>query len=232
MTKHVLVCQPRKITGRKVKTLRRQGIIPANLFGKNQKSVDLQVDHKQFQTAFTKVGESSLLYLQVEGEKETRPVFVSQVTPHPVTDQVLHVVFRQVDLKEKVTAPVPVLLTGEAPAEKDKLGILVQQTNEVEVEALPADMPENITLDVSGLTEVDASLTVADIKTKATYKILTDADTIIVKIEPLAAEEKEEAPAPAEVPEGEAVPAEGAPAEGETQAGQPPVPSPAEEKPE
>ena len=172
-----------------------------------------------------------MVYLTVKGEKLDRPVFVRDAVVHPVTGRILHVVFHQVDLKEKVTAPVRVLLEGDAPAEKEKLGILVQQTNDVEVEALPTDMPENITLDVSSLTEVGSSLSISDIKSSPKYKVITDPETIIVKIEPLAAEEKEEAPVLVETPEGEAAPAEGLPAETEAKEGEAAPAPTAEEKP-
>jgi len=209
MTKHTFPIETRTITGRKTKSLRNTGIVPANLFGKNIPSLNLQADIKQFQRAFDQVGESALLYLQVAGEKKDRPVFIRDVTIHPVTAQLQHVVFHQVDLKEKVTAPVPVVLEGEAPAEKEKLGIMVQQVNELEIESLPADMPENIKVDVSTLSQVGAVISVSAIRIpSAEFKILNDPDTIIVKIEPLAKEEKEEAPPPAEAPEGETPKAE------------------------
>lgn len=206
MTKHVLSVQPRDITGRAVKNLRKSGIVPANVFGKNVKSTLVQVNAKEFSKLYAQVGESSLVYLEVEKEKEPRPVLVREVVRHPVTGMTLHISFNQVDLKEKVTAPVSIELVGEAPAESTHLGILVQQLNEVEVEALPADMPEHIELDVTGLTDVGAAITVGDIKVSKNITLLTPAETLVVKIEPLAKEEVAPVVAPVE---GEA-PVEGA----------------------
>ncbi|KKU64574.1 MAG: 50S ribosomal protein L25 [Candidatus Amesbacteria bacterium GW2011_GWA1_47_16] len=221
--KHTLNAKQREIAGRAVKKLRAGGIVPANLFGKNTPSVNLQLDAKTFAKLYNQVGESALIYLQIDKEKTDRPVFVKDVLRHPVTGQLLHVGFYQVDLKQKVTAPVPVLLEGEALAESEKLGIMIQQLDEVEVEALPTDMPENIKIDVTGLKVVNDSITVGDLKLDSSkFKVLTDPASVIVKIEELAAEEPVEAPAQEAAPaEGEA--AEGAaPAEGET---------PAEEEP-
>lgn len=209
-TKHTLSVQPRTVVGRRVKQLRRTGMIPANVFGKHAESANVQVSVKDFTRAYAEVGESTLLYLTVEGEKEARPVLVREVTFHPVTSEVLHIDFNQVSLKEKVTAPVKIELVGEAPAEKEKLGILVQQLDEVELEALPTEMPENLEISIDKLAAVDDAIKVSDLPidtSKITIK--TDPETIIVKIEPLPAEEPVEAPAEeGETPEGEAGAAE------------------------
>lgn len=218
MAKHTLSADPRTVMGRDVKKLRFQKLVPGNVFGRKIDSTNLQVSAKDFSKLFREVGESTLIYLDIKGEKEPRPVMVSEVTKHPVTGQLLHVAFHQVDLKEKVSAKVAVKLSGEAPAEKEKLGILVQQADEVEIEALPTDMPENITVDVSLLETVGSSITVKDLKLDSNKLLVkTDPDTIIVKIEELA---KEEVVAPPPAPEAvaeEAAPAgEAAPATEET----------------
>jgi len=219
MSKHTLQAQPRELSGRKVKQLRSQGFVPANVFGKKVESLQIQVDAKVFSKIYTEVGESTLIYLQVAGEKQERPVLVREIAIHPTTSQYLHVSFHQVDLKEKVTAPVKVVLEGEAPAEKEKLGILVQQLDQVEIEALPTEMPENITLDISGLSQVDDSITVADLRLSPNLSVQTDPDAVIVKIEALAAEEPAEvAPVEGEETAAETTTVEG---EGETAAAEP-----------
>jgi large subunit ribosomal protein L25 len=202
MTKHELKVQTRSITGRKVKKLRSGGVIPGNVFGKNIPSVLVQVDVKLFSKTFLEAGESSLIYLSVDSDKATRPVFVSQVTKNPMTGDLQHVSFHQVDLKEKVTAPVPVVLVGEPAAEKEKLGIMVQQIDEIEIEALPTDMPENIHVDVTGLSAAGENIAVKDIVLdRSKLEVKTDPTTIIVQIEALAKEEV--APASEVVGEGE-----------------------------
>src|SRR3989344_97735 len=227
MTKHLLKVQPRKTLGRAVKKLRAAGLVPANIFSKLAPSISIQLPVRDFTRLRREVGESTLIYLEVEGEKADRPVIVREVPAHPVTSQILHIVFNQVSLKEKVTAPVSLETTGTSPAEKDGLGILVQHLQVLDIEALPTDIPEHIQVDVSGLTEVGATLAVKDLvidSSKITVK--TDPEVIVVKIEPLAAEEKVEAPAPVE---GEAVPAEG---EAPVGAGEANAPTAPEAKPE
>ncbi len=208
--KHYLNCQKRELVGRKVKRLRLGGTVPANVFGNKITSLDIQVNTKEFAAFYAKVGESSLAYLHIDSEKDPRPVFVSQVSRDPVTSDVLHVAFHQVDLKQKVTAPVQIVLVGESLAEKDKLGIMVQQLHEVEIEALPADMPENIQVDVSSLAEVGSHITVGDLSLDTTrLKIVTSPENTIVQIEALAKEEIVPSVTPAE---GEVAPIEdGAP---------------------
>jgi large subunit ribosomal protein L25 len=204
MSKLELKVSKRSITGRKVKKLRLSNQIPANIFGKSLKSLNISIDQKSFIKAFSQVGESSLLYLQVEDEKDARPVFVRQIVKDPVSGNLLHIGFNQVNLKDKVVAPVHILIVGESPAEKEKLGILVQQLDEVEIKALPTEMPEHIEVNVSNLQQVGDHIMVSDIKLKSGWEIISDSKAIIVQIEALAKEEVVTPPpseAPAEVGE-------------------------------
>lgn len=196
--KHTLSATPRTTKGRKVKLLRQQGQTPANIFGKSVESTNVQVDSKEFEKLFKIVGESTLVYLDVKGEKEARPVLVREVTIHPVTGHMLHIDFNQVSLKEKVTAPVAIHLIDEAPAELQKLGIMVQQLNEVEIEALPADMPLSLEVSVKDLAAVGDAILVKDLVVDSNLSLKTDPEVMVVKIEALAKEEVVEAPVAAE----------------------------------
>lgn len=217
MDKQVLTAQIRKTIGRKVKTLRKEGVIPANVYGKKVKSQAIQVALPEFKKVFEEVGETGLVTLKIEGAKgEDRAVLVSNVQYDPVSDLPVHIDFRQVDLKEKVTAEVMVEVTGVSPAEKGGVGTVVKYIDEIEVEALPTDLPEKFVIDISTLTEVDQAVYAKDLSyDKSKVEVKIDPDTIIVKVEP---PQKEEVVAPPveEVPvEGE-VPAEGeVPVEGE-----------------
>ena len=137
----------RKLSGRKVKTLRRQGIIPANVYGREIKSVSIQVPVKEFQAVLAKTGETGILDLTVAKEAKSRPVLVHQVQTHPVSGEFLHVDFRQVDLTKKIIVKVPVEVSGTAPAVA-KGGVLIQLIHELEVEALPRDLPDKFTVAV------------------------------------------------------------------------------------
>ena len=220
MNKTVLKAEKRIIKGRKVKTLRKQGILPGNVYGKKIKSQSVQVDLKEFQKVFKELGETSLLSLQIGNEE--KPVLIHNLQVDPVLDQPVHVDFLQVDLKEKVESDIPVELSGESPAEKQALGTVVQYINEIKVEALPADLPEKFEVDTSLLAEVDQSVFVKDLKyDKSKVEIKSDLEAIVAKVEPPQKEEVVEAPPPAEGEEAGTVPAEGeAPAEGEEAEGE------------
>jgi large subunit ribosomal protein L25 len=193
--KHTLKAQKRELTGRKVKELRASGLIPANVYGKGIASVSLQINVQEFKKSYGHASESTLFYLEIDGEKGERPVLVRQVTLHPVSGQIMHIDLNQVNLKEKVKAAVAVKLIGEAPAEKDGLGVLVQQLDDVEVEGLPTDIPEFVEISVSGLTKLDQAILVSDLLLKNKVEVLTDKDQIVAKITPMAKEEVVEIPA-------------------------------------
>lgn len=213
MNTQSLTAEPRKVLGRKVKSLRIQGLVPGNVFGKDIKSTAVQLKADEFRKVFEEAGETGIVELTVE--KKKNPVLITNVQSHPVTGDTLHVDFRQVDLSQKITATVPVEIVGESPAEKSGIGTVVQQVMELEVEALPADLPENFEIDVTALAEVDAAVYVKDLKyDKSKVTIDAEKDQIVVKVEP-PQEEKVEEPVVVEGEEGESVEGEVAPAEGE-----------------
>ncbi len=193
-----LTVSKRTLTGRKVKQLRKKNILPANVYGKGVESLAIEIPVKEFQTAFKSAGETSIINLQVDKETKTRPVLVHNLQLDPVSDEVLHVDFHQVDLKEKVTVTVPVEFVGEAPA-VIKGGVLVKLFNEIEVEALPADLPDKLTVDVSGLDEIGKGITLKDLKVDAQkVKLLVEnLDELVVKVDEPTKEEEVAPAAPA-----------------------------------
>jgi len=230
MTKITLSLEPRKITGKKVKTLRKQGIIPANIFGNKVASQAVQVKGTAFRPVYNQAGETQVVYVKVQGETEERPVMFTNVQVDPMTDETIHIDLRQVNLKEKITANVPVELVGESPAVRDLQASLIISLDEIEVEALPADLPENVTIDVSNLKNVGDVIKVADLNIDRTkIEVLDDPETVVVSV---AEQQKEEVIAAPVVTEiiGEA-PAEGGevkPEEGKKE--EAPAKAPAKEK--
>lgn len=199
----------RKLTGRKVKQLRREGILPANIYGKGVNSASIQLPVKEFTLAFKQVGETGILELVLNKETKPRPVLIHNVQQHPVTDEILHVDFRQVDLTQTVAVQIPVEIIGESPAITQG-GVLIQLINEVEVEALPADLPDKFTLDVSNLMEIGQGYNLKDLKIPSKVKLLAEnLEELVVKVEsPTKEEEKPIEEVPAEGEEA-AAPAEG-----------------------
>lgn len=226
-----LLAEERKVLGKKVKTLRQQGSLPAHVFGKGVEGESVSVNTKEFLKILHQAGETGLIDLKInkfgakalEAEK-VRPVLIREVQYDPVSENPIHIDFYQVNLAEKVKVSVPIVQIGEQP-ESVHLGetIVLQTLNEVEVEALPTDLPENIEVDITPLKAVDDAITVAQLSVD-TSKITIHAapEEIVVKLAPAvsaetqalleeqAAEQAEQA-AEAAAEEG----AEGAPAEGE-----------------
>jgi large subunit ribosomal protein L25 len=227
----VLEVEKRKLIGRKVKELRRDGIIPASVYGKEIESMSIKANLQEVKDIFHQVGETSLVDLAIKGEKKSRPVLLKNPQYDPITDNLLHLDFHQVDLTQKVTAEVPVELIGKSPAAESGEGVLVQLVDELEVEALPTELPEKFVVDISGLKEVDDAVAIADLeKYSKKVEIKAEKDQILAKVEPLL-EEIEEPVTPeeellvgeeelvegeegAEVPEGE-IPPEKAGEEGQ-----------------
>jgi large subunit ribosomal protein L25 len=212
MSKQILKAEKRKVFGRKIKSLRREGILPANIYGKKVKSLAIQFPLKDFEKVYKEAGETGIIEVVVA--KNKKPALIHNVQVDPVTDLPLHADLLQVDLKEKVTAAVPVELIGEAPAEKQGLGTAVQYLDEIEVEALPTDLPEKFEVGISKLEEVDNAIMVKDLEVDTKkIEVKSDAEQIIVKVEP---PQKEEEITPTPTEEEEAVSEEGeTPAEGE-----------------
>ena len=172
MTKKITFsAQNRTLLGKKTKNLRRAGLLPANISGHTKKPVAISIKTNNFEKMYAEAGETSLVFLQVEGETEVRPTLIDEVTFDPMTEQPLHVVFKQVDLSQKIEAEVAVVLTGENSVPG---GVIVKTVDTVLVEALPSDLPENFTLDIAQLTEIGQTINYSDLvfdRTKVELKV-------------------------------------------------------------
>jgi len=198
-----LQASPRTVLGKKVRHLRRQGMLPANLFGHNVASQALQVEERAFQRAFAQAGMNTLISLKMEGAAEPKMVLIRSLQRNPLKRDLLHVDFYQVAMMEKLTAQVPLVFVGEA-AGVAAGGILLHSIDEVEIECLPGDLVRQIDVDISGLQEIGDTIYVKDLQVSAAIRILRDPDEVLVKILPPAKEEVAEVVAevaPAEVEE-------------------------------
>lgn len=216
MKAHELKAKSRKLFGRKVKALRRDGVIPGNVFGANMKSIAVQFDKKSIIETVKEAGLSSLINLSIEGESKSHPVLIAGYHTDPVSGALLHVDLHEVNLKEKTTASIPVHTIGEAPAVAEG-NILVVLRNEIDVEALPTDLPEALEVDVTALAAVGDTIHAKDLKVdRSKVTLVIEDEEPVVTIQEPAKEEVVVAPAEGEAAaEGEAKPAEGeaAPAE-------------------
>ena len=223
MIREKLKAVKRSVIGKKVKLLRKQGLLPCNVYGKKIDSTVLQVDYKDLNSVFKKVGETGLVDLKIDGEEKVRPVLIHEVQRHPVSSLLLHADFYQVDLKEKIKALIPVIAEDESPAVTEKKGVLLHVLSEVEVESLPTDLPERFIVSLAKLKELDEAILVKDLSYEANkITILTNPEEIIFKIGAMAKEEEVVKPAEEAAVE--------TPAEGES--AETPAETPSEEKKE
>jgi large subunit ribosomal protein L25 len=177
----------RTVSGKKVKTLRHQGILPSSIYGHKFEPISIQVNEKEMAAIFAHTGESGLVDLVID--EKTLPVLFRNPQYHPVTGMLTHIDCYKVNLKEKITTFVPLEFVGESLAVKSGK-ILVEVMNEVEVEALPSDFPEKIEVNLAKLETIDSEITVADLEVDRTKIEIKNEDTqVVVKVEEPKVEE-------------------------------------------
>ncbi len=196
----------RDTLGKKVRFLRRKGLTPANLYGPNIESIPLQVETTLLKRLIARVGRNALVTLMVDGKP--RVVMIRDIQRNPLTDDLLHVGFFQVEMTHRVKTEVPLLFLGDAPAAKSSRVMLLQNLTALQVEALPGELPRNIEVDLSGLEEIGQTIHVRDIPVSDTLEVLNDPDQVVVRVmetrveveEVVAAKEEEAPPEEEEVP--------------------------------
>ena len=187
-----LNAQKREVIGSGLNNLRKSGYMPAVLYGKNQESISLQIPVKDFHRAFELAGESTMVYLNVDGQ--SYPTIIHDIAKDAVSDSILHADFYKVRLDEKIKAKVAVVFHGESPAVKDLGGIFVRNTNELEIEAFPQDLPHEIVVDISSLKNMGNQILVKDLKLDSKLKVMAEAEEIIATVqEPMSEAELEKA---------------------------------------
>jgi len=199
----------RDVLGKKVKLLRRKGIIPVHLFGHNVKSLALQCEAVELQRVLSQAGKTRLISLEIDKGKSPETVVVREVQRDSLTEGLLHVDLYQVRITERIRVEVPIVPVGEAPALKSKENMLLQELNSLTIECLPNEIPPNVKVDLSSLTEAEQEIRVGDITLAEGITILNDRGLVVVKIGSRRREEVEEvAPVAPEAPETAPLPKE------------------------
>ncbi len=179
----------------KLSSIRDRGLIPAEIYGRGMENIHLCLDSKEFARTLKEAGETSIVNISVDGE--VIPVLIHDFQKDAITGKFLTVDLHKVKMDEKITVSVPVVFVGESPAVKEQGGILITAMDEIEIEALPGDMPREISVDISRLSEIDSSVYVKDIVVSGKYEIATDSDSVIATVS--APEEEEVVAAPVDV---------------------------------
>lgn len=178
MEEITLKASKRNVIGKQVKALRREGILPAVVYGWRIGSTPISLDMREASRILEKAASSALIVLDVDGEKHY--TLVRERQRNPVLGTLRHIDFQAVSLTEKVRAKVAIQLVGEAPAVNMYFGILVSNLEQLEVESLPKSLPERIEVDLSGLEEIGDAFYVRDLSLPKGVEVLGNPDEIIV----------------------------------------------------
>lgn len=188
-----IAASTRTVLGKKVKAMRRGGVIPAHIYGRGVSSQAIQVEVAQLRQSMAGYGHNVLISLQVDSGAPVTAL-IREVQTDPLTDALLHVDFYAVSMTQKVRIDVPLNLVGVAPAVRDSGGIVVQSLDILEVECLPSDILPQVDVDITTLTKLDQAIFVRDLQLPQSWDLISDSEQMVVKVEPPSV--VEEAPAP------------------------------------
>ena len=199
-----LTAKSRTELGKKVNALRRAGFLPAVVYGEGVASEPVAVTLRDFEKVYREAGESSVIELRVAGGKNLN-VMIHDVAYDPLTSKPIHADFYSVRMDKEIETKVPLVFVGESPAVKGEGGILVKVMHEIEVKALPKDLPHEISVDITPLDKIGARIYVKDIALPQGVKSLAEAQKVVALVEAPRSEEElksletEAAPVVAEV---------------------------------
>ncbi len=200
MDEIVFEANHREVIGKKVKVLRRDGVLPAVVYGHNIEPISISLSYRDASKTLDSISPSALIVLDIDGEKHY--TLVRDKQRNPVRRTIIHVDFQAVSLTETVRADVNINLIGEAPAIETDLGVLVPSLEQLSIESLATNLPDRLEVDISGLTEIGDSILVRDLTAPEGVEILNDPEDVVVVIIAQAAEEVEEEEEELELEEG------------------------------
>ena len=172
----------RKEMGKKTSALKNDGRIPAAVYGHKVKNILLDVDYKEFQKVLREAGGNSLIDLSVEGEKEKRIVLVHDLQKDPISDKFIHIDFFETSAKEEVEVKVPLVFEGISLAVKDLGGTLVKNISELEIKAIPQNLPHEIKVNIESLKTFEDRILVKDLILPKDVKVSVKPDEIVVSV--------------------------------------------------
>ena len=215
-TRPVVSAEPREVVGKKVSALRRQGILPAVVYGKDLESRPIQMDAHEFDVLRRTVAKNTLVDLKVGGGKAT-PVLLQGIHEHPVRRHPMHVDFFVVKMTEELIVDVPINYVGQSAAADKQGGTLLHLRESVSVRSLPGSIPNAIDLDITPLDSFEGVLHVADLLVPEGVTLLTDAEEPLARVQPPRVEEEPVVAEEGELAETEAATEEEGAAEGDSE---------------
>jgi large subunit ribosomal protein L25 len=199
MEEVVLKATKRDVIGKHVKVMRREGKLPAIIYGRGVEPTPIILDLRESTRTLVGLPKSALVTIDLDGQRHM--ALVREKQRDYIRGTLKHIDFQAVSAKEKIRVAVGIVLQGEAPAVDTFNGILVTSTEQVMVECFPQDLINEITVDISGLAEIGDAIYVRDLNIPPAIELLTDLGDLVVVVTAQAAEEVEEAEE--EVAEGE-----------------------------
>lgn len=198
-----LSVQTRDILGKQTHKLRKQGLVPAIVYGHRIEPVPVVAELKELERVYMRAGTNSLVDLTIGDGGQAQKVFIHNVQRDPISQHLQHVDFVVVNLREEVTTTVPLVLVGEAPGADGRTAILVHPIDHLQVRALPTEIPPLVEVDVSGLEEIDQAIYVSDLTVPSNIHVLNPPEELVVKLSALrvTVEEEEAAEAAEEAAE-------------------------------
>ena len=188
------VTKREKVGTKPLEALRKEGLIPAVIYGKKEPSTPIQLSAQEFRKVLKEAGESSIISLK--GLSEDKEVLIHDVDVEPVRGEPRHVDFYAIEKGKKLEVHVPLEFVGVSPAVKELGGVLVKVLHELEIEVLPKDLPQHIDVDISSLKELETSLHVSDIVLPDGVTALTSPDEVVAIVNTAVEETFEEAETP------------------------------------
>jgi len=170
----------RNVIGKQVKALRREGKVPAVVYGAGLEPTAIELQAREAERALARASGATLLDLELDGV--THKVLVREIQRHSIQRDLRHVDFLKVAMDQLIRAEVPIELLGEAPAVKTLGGVLVTGVQAIEVEALPADLPDRVMVSIEGLEKIDDKLSVGDLKLGKGVRVLTPAEEVVARV--------------------------------------------------
>ncbi|MDZ4771056.1 MAG: 50S ribosomal protein L25 [Chloroflexota bacterium] len=177
---YTLDAQSRTVTGKKVGQLRVQGLVPAVIYGAKIQPIHLQVPYRALELTLRKAGGTNLIDVNIDGSVQT--VLARSVQRDVIRGSILHVDFLAIDKSVKIATDIPVHLVGESPAVNNRQGVLQHDLMVLHVEALPGDLIDQVTIDISNLKLYGDHITVADLKLPSGVTALVEPSAVIVRI--------------------------------------------------
>jgi len=179
----VLTVEYRDVNGKKVSTLRNEGITPVHMYGPGIDPRSLQCDTALVDKIVSEAGGNIPVTINLAGETD-EVCFIREVQYHPVKDVIIHVDFMKVDVTKEVEAQVPVIIQGTSPAVRNLGGTLLQPLQAVTVRALPMEIPAQLTLQAEVLVDYDTNLFVRDLMDMDSVTIINDESELIASVVP------------------------------------------------